>query len=329
MLTFVGCFLGIYTPYLVISTILPLFCEFCLLQVKESRCNLGRENQNGLFGKNLEVEMTHIDVYGRTHELDANVLDVIATRLEARRGSQRYMSMLFEYLDLLDFSAHPEILFLGCGTGVEVRELLSRPNFNGNITALDISQALVERGQSAFAEEGIGSNVRWLVGDAQDTRLPDQSFDMAFAHTLISHVPSPEVVVSEIARLLKPGGTAIIFDGDYATLTYGTDDTDYGKEMDEKIIRGLIANPRIMRSMPRMFRRAGLKLQNSLGWVLTEIGHADFFLPSLDSLSALLPAAGVASSDEVEKFVEDQRKAHAEGTFFAGYNFYAMIAQKE
>lgn len=272
--------------------------------------------------------MSHIDIYGRTHELDPNVLDVIATRLESRRSSQRYMSMLYEYLDHLDFSNHPEILFLGCGTGVEVRELLVRPNFNGNITALDISQALVDRGQSAFAEEGIGADVQWLVGDAQDTKLPDQNFNLIFAHTLISHVPSPETVVNEIARLLKPGGMTVIFDGDYATLTYGTDDPAYGKEMDEKIIRGLIANPRVMRSMPRMFRRAGLELQKSVGWVLTEIGKADFFLPSLDSLSALLPAAGVATTEEVERFVEDQRKAHEDGTFFAGYNFYAMIAQK-
>jgi len=77
-----------------------------------------------------------------------------------------------------------------------------------------------------------------------------------------------------------------------------------------------------------MFRRAGLELQNSMSWVLTEIGKADFFLPSLDSLSALLPSAGVATTEEVEKFVEDQREAHEEGTFFGGYNFYAMIAQK-
>ena len=272
--------------------------------------------------------MSHIDVYGRTHELDSNVLDVIATRLEARRESQRYMSMLFDYLSHLDFSNNAEILFLGCGTGVEVRELLGLPDFNGNITALDISQTLVDRGQSAFAQEGIGDNVRWLVGDAQNTKLPDQSFDIVFAHTLISHVPSPEAVVNEIARLLKPGGTTVIFDGDYATLTYGTDDPEYGKQMDEKIIRGLIANPRVMRSMPRMFRRAGLELKNSLGWVLTEVGKAEFFLPSLDSLSALLPAAGVATAEEVEQFVSDQRKAHEEGTFFGGYNFYAMIAQK-
>ncbi|MEM6428185.1 MAG: hypothetical protein AAF708_03020, partial [Deinococcota bacterium] len=114
----------------------------------------------------------------------------------------------------------------------------------------------------------------------------------------------------------------------YATLTYGTDDPVYGKEMDEKIISGVIANPRVMRSMPRMFHRSGLELQKSLGWVLTEIGNADFFLSSLDSFPALLPNAGVATLEETQEFVADQRKAHDEGTFFSGYNFYAMIAQK-
>ena len=39
--------------------------------------------------------MSHIDIYGRTHGLDPNILDVIATRLEARRSSQRYMSMQY------------------------------------------------------------------------------------------------------------------------------------------------------------------------------------------------------------------------------------------
>ncbi len=118
----------------------------------------------------------------------------------------------------------------------------------------------------------------WLAGDAQDTGIPDQRFDMVFAHTLVSHVPDPEIVVNEIARLLKPDGMSVVFDGDYATFKYGTDDPVYGKEMDEKIIRRLTANPRVMRSLPRIFRRTSLGLQKSPGWILTEVGRADFSL---------------------------------------------------
>ena len=45
--------------------------------------------------------MPSVDVYGRTHQLDPKSLEIIATRLEARRNSERYMRMLHEYLDLL------------------------------------------------------------------------------------------------------------------------------------------------------------------------------------------------------------------------------------
>jgi hypothetical protein len=51
---------------------------------------------------------------------------------------------------------------------------------------------------------------------------------------------------------VRPGGTVVIFDGDYATMTFGTD-----REMDEKIITGVIANPRVMRGMPQLLREAG------------------------------------------------------------------------
>ena len=120
----------------------------------------------------------------------------------------------------------------------------------------------------------------------------------------------------------------VIFDGDYATLTFGTEDPEYGRRMDKAIIRGIIANPRVMRGMPRLLRKVGLEMVDSRGWMLTEIGSADFFLGTLQSLPILLPKAGVATQQEAEAFVADQRQSSAEGTFFAGYNFYAVIARR-
>ncbi len=272
--------------------------------------------------------MSVVDVYGRTHELDARSLEAIAARLEARRGSERYMAMLHEYLDPLDWTAVREVLALGCGTGVEVRALVRRPGFAGRVTAVDISADLIARGEALARDEGLSDRIDWRVGDAQALDLPDAAFDLVLAHTLVSHVPDPDRVVREAARMVKPGGTVVVFDGDYATLTYGTDDPEHGRRMDQKIVAGIIANPRVMRGMPRLLRRAGLDLVGSRAWVLTEIGRAEFFLASLQSFRLLLPKAGVATPEEVEAFVADQLRASEEGTFFAGYNFYAMIARR-
>jgi SAM-dependent methyltransferase len=267
--------------------------------------------------------MSFRDVYGRTHQLDAPTVEVIATRLEARSNSDRYMGMLHDYLGALDLTAARDVLALGCGTGVEVRELLRQPSFAGKITAVDISPTLIETGKRIAAQQGFADRIEWLVEDAQRLGFPDAAFDVVIAHTLISHVPEPDEVIRQAARVVRPGGKVVVFDGDYATLTFGTD-----AEMDNKIISALIANPRVLRRLPTMFKEAHLELVDSRGWALTEIGHADFLLAGLQSFSVLLPKAGAATPEEVEAFVTRQLRASEEGTFFGGYNFYAMIASR-
>ena len=59
-------------------------------------------------------------------------------------------------------------------------------------------------------------------------------------------IRDPKLVVRKAARVARPGGTVVIFDADYATMTSGVD-----REMDERIISGVIANPRVMRACAR------------------------------------------------------------------------------
>jgi len=273
--------------------------------------------------------MSFTDVYGRTDCLDGDTLDAIATRLDARRESTRYMDMLHEYLDLLDLKAARRVLVLGCGTGVEVRVLVEHPEFDGHVTALDVSEPLVLRAEENFRAAGIVADVRWSVGDARALELADGQFDLVVAHTLISHVPDPGRVVEEAARVTRPGGTVVVFDGDHATLTFGTLDLAEGRNMDDKIVDALIANPRIMRSLPRLAKRTGLRLTDSRAWVLSEVGVADFFLPALHSYRRLLPAAGVLTSEEADAFVADPLRTHGDGTFFAATSFHAMVWHKK
>jgi hypothetical protein len=106
----------------------------------------------------------------------------------------------------------------------------------------------------------------------------------------------------------------VVFGGDYATLTFGTEDPEQGRAWDERIIRAIIANPRVMRAVRRRFRRLGLALVGWHAYALNEIGKADFFLGSLRSFLVLLPKAGVATAEEVRAFVDDQLRASEEGS---------------
>jgi SAM-dependent methyltransferase len=239
------------------------------------------------------------------------------------------MRMLHDYLDEIELAAARDVLALGAGTGVEVRELVRRPGFTGTVTALEISERLTDIGRRKAEEEGVAAGrIAWRIGDAQALDLPDRSFDLVTAHTLISHVDEPVRVLEEARRVLRPGGTLVVFDGDYATLTFGTEDPEEGRAWDERIVRTIVAHPRVMRSLPRHLRRLGLELVGSRAYALNEIGRADFFLGSLRSFQVLLPKAGAATAEEVEAFVADQLRASEEGAFFAGYNFVTCVARR-
>ena len=57
-------------------------------------------------------------------------------------------------------------------------------------------------------------------------------------------------MLAETARIARPGASIGIFDGDYASLTFGNPDPDQGKRDDEALIAAIVTNPRVMRQMP-------------------------------------------------------------------------------
>jgi len=65
-------------------------------------------------------------------------------------------------------------------------------------------------------------------------------------------------VLAEGRRLLRPGtGRLVVVDGDYASLTLATDAPEGGEATDRAVQRGIIAQPRVMRAMPRLLAEPG------------------------------------------------------------------------
>jgi SAM-dependent methyltransferase len=196
--------------------------------------------------------MKSSDPYAVTGSLDDSLLQVIVTRLETRGRHAAFEKMLMDYLDAMLIDTATIVLDMGCGTGVAARAIARRRDFSGRVLGIDLSPTLAQTAARLAADEGLRDRAEFRAGDSRRLDLGDGVFDAVVAHTLLSHVDDPLAVVREAARLVRPGGVIGIFDGDYASMTFGHADPAKGKVYDEAIISGVVTSPRVMRQMPRL-----------------------------------------------------------------------------
>ncbi len=272
--------------------------------------------------------MAAVDVYRITTKLDDATLGVLVTRLEARGKHPRFADMMREYLDAMAIDTATSVLDLGCGTGVAARAIARRTEFSGRVTGIDVSPHLIEVATRLARDEGVESRAGFRVGDSHSLELGDAAFDAVVAHTLFSHLDDPRAVLKEIVRILKPGGKVGIFDGDYASLTFGTDDPDKGRRDDEAIINSIVTNPRVMRQMPQLLGEAGLQLIATFSYVVAEVGRADFWESAIKSFTKLLPKAGAMTEPEAAAWAAAMFRRSEQGIFFGASNYYSYVAAR-
>jgi len=103
------------------------------------------------------------------------------------------------FLELLPDVTGKHGLDVGCGEGHNTRLLSARC---ASITALDYSEVFVRHAHEAGAPLGI----RHVHGNALELPFPAGTFDFATAFMSLMEFPETEQALSEIYRVLKPGG---------------------------------------------------------------------------------------------------------------------------
>ena len=119
-----------------------------------------------------------------------------------------------------------KVLELGCGTGSMWQDHLHLVA-DGELVLTDFSAGMLETARSNLPAQ---SNLSFQVVDIQDIPYPDDSFDVVIANMMLYHVPDLHKGLSEVRRVLKPGGS-------FYCATYGIHGimeyvTDLLKDMD-------------------------------------------------------------------------------------------------
>ncbi len=99
-------------------------------------------------------------------------------------------------------------LDVACGPGLLAKAFAPRVR---SFTGVDLTPAMVEKAR-ALARDAKLPNARFEVADALALPFEPGSFDLALSRLALHHMPDPAAAVREIARVVRPGGRAALFD---------------------------------------------------------------------------------------------------------------------
>jgi phosphatidylethanolamine/phosphatidyl-N-methylethanolamine N-methyltransferase len=140
-------------------------------------------------------------------------LDAEAVRAAYRRQAAVYDVLFgrvsrharFRCIDAVNALPGREVLEVGVGTGLALPHYAAEKR----VTGIDLSAEMLTRARQRVAELRLGQVVALLEQDAEATTFADARFDIAAVMFVASVVPNPRRLLTELRRVVRPGGTIL------------------------------------------------------------------------------------------------------------------------
>jgi arsenite methyltransferase len=206
------------------------------------------------------------------------------------------------------------VLDAGCGPGFYVAESLERVGAEGSVVGIDASEPMLAL--AAKRCEG-HDNVGFEQGDVTALPVADADFDRALSVQVLEYVAYIPAALAELFRVLRPGGRVLIWDVDWATVSWHSEDQG---RMQRFLAAwdGHLTDPSLPRTLSARMRAAGFQDVEMQGHAfvtddLSEETYAGALVPMM---------AGYVGTDEAREWAEEQRQLTARGeSYFACIQF--------
>jgi ubiquinone/menaquinone biosynthesis C-methylase UbiE len=112
------------------------------------------------------------------------------------------------FADALGDARRGDLLDVACGPGVVTAAIAPRA---ASVVAFDATEPMLDKARARCAKAGL-VNVAFESGNAESLPFADARFDGVVTRLAIHHFADPQRALSEMFRVLRPGGVAVIVD---------------------------------------------------------------------------------------------------------------------
>jgi ubiquinone/menaquinone biosynthesis C-methylase UbiE len=247
--------------------------------------------------------------------------------LDATRATGFYQEIKRRSFALLDLHPGNLVCDVGCGTGDDVLALARLVGPDGRALGVDASATMIAEAERRAAAAGL-SAVEFRQMDAQHLALPDAQFDGVRAERLLQHVPDPNLVLTELVRIAKPGGRVVIWESDLDLFVIDAPDYATSRIMQRFICDGF-RNGGIGRELYRRFLTLGL-LDVRATPLVRELTDFALVESAFDLAASTRRAvtAGLVTPQRATDWLASLTDAAAAGRFFGAVGGFLASGQK-
>jgi SAM-dependent methyltransferase len=227
----------------------------------------------------------------------------------------------------LDPRPGERIVDLGCGPGFMTRELALAVGDQGRVHGLDLSEPMLALARARCA--GLPA-VELAAGDmAALDGLADGSVDAAVALQSLEYVPEVGRAVREIARVLRPGGRAVVIDTDFDSIVWHG--RDQGRV--DRILAAYdahVAHRGLPRVLGRLAMEAGLAvIRCEVVPILNVSFHPNTYAYGIAGfIRDFVVGSRRASTEEADAWLGECVALDRASEFFMSLNRYLFVLRK-
>jgi len=264
------------------------------------------------------------DVYNAITTAEPSMLERIATVLEVRAADRQQQQMLEGYLSEIEFPPAAKVVEIGCGTGPVARRLSTWPNV-AEVIGLDPSSVFIAKARELSTGHG---NLAFREGLACPLPFSSAEMDVVVFHTTLCHLSEPRRALEEAFRVLRPGGWLAIFDGDYASTTFGTGTLDPLQICAESFRAHFIHDSWLARRTPMLAQAVGFRVVSYRSHGYTEAASPDYTLTIVDRGADALLSSGQIGPGLAEALKAEARRRAESHQFFGHISYTSLVARK-
>src|SRR5690606_17622079 len=233
------------------------------------------------------------------------------------------------------YAAGSRVLEVGCGVGAQTVHLAARSP-GAHLTAVDVSGESLAQARARVAAACPGARVDWVRADVFDLPFGEGVFDHVFVCFVLEHLRDPEGALAAVRRVLRPGGTLTVIEGDHGSAFLHPDSADARSVIGHLVALQAAAggDALVGRRLWRLLDGAGFGgAVVSPRTVFADGSRPDLMRTfTLDTFTAMVEgvgdeavAAGLCTRAEWERGVAGLRRAAGEGGALC-YTFFKAVA---